>query len=104
VGALPVAELEGLWSRYSGLNGPHESIGIGDRAENASLHFNHLNRGLVISAIGGSGAIRQQQTLEPAIVGFAHGCVDTHVGGNARKSNILDAFVVKEQFEVGGVK
>ena len=74
---------------------------VGDRAEHAALHRHHLDRRVMVALVGGAAAIRQQQALETAVVGFAHGGVHAHVGGDAAQHDVVDAPGPKDQFQVG---
>ena len=74
------------------------------RAENATLHGDHLQRRQVVAVVGGRGAVRQQQAFEAAVVGVAHRGVDADVGRDAGQDQVLDAARAQHQFEVGRIK
>ena len=58
----------------------HEGGGIRNRTEDAPLHFDHLDRRLMVSQISRAAAVRQQQAFETAIVRFPHRGMDAYVG------------------------
>jgi hypothetical protein len=71
-------------------NGFEEQIRIADRAENAPLHFDHLQSGLVVSVISGSRAISQEKAFITAITGFTHRAMYTDIGSDAGQHDVLD--------------
>ena len=79
-------------------------VGVGDRAEHAALHLDHLDRGVVVAAVGRAAAILEQQAFEAAVVGLAHGGVDADVGGDAGQHDVADAAGAQDQLEVGGAE
>ena len=68
------------------------------------MHLDHLQRGGVVSRVGGAAAIFQQQTLKATVVGVAHRRVDADVGGDAGQDHVDDAAGAQDQFQVGGVE
>ena len=74
------------------------------RAEHAALHLDHLDRGDVVAGVGGAAAVLQQQALEAAVVGLAHGRVHADVGGDAGEDDVVDAARAQDQLEVGGAE
>ena len=58
----------------------------------------------MVAAVGGAAAILEQQALEAAVVGLAHGGVDADVGGDAGEHQIVDAALAHDQLEVGGAE
>src|SRR4051794_11983743 len=81
-----------------------EGVGRGDGAEDAALHLDHLQGGEVVVVIGGASAILEQQALVAAVVGLAHGGVDTDVGCDAGEHQVGDAGGPQAQVEVGGIE
>ncbi len=71
------------------------ACGRGDGAEHAALHGDHLEGGQVVAGVGGAAAILQQQALEAAVVGVAHGRVHANVGRDAGQDQVLDAQAVQ---------
>ena len=59
---------------------------------------------LVVAVVGGAAAVGQQQALEAAVVGLAHGGVHADVGGDAGEHEVADAARAQDQVEVGGVE
>jgi hypothetical protein len=45
---------------------------IGDGAEHAALHLDHLERRQMVALVGGARAVLQDKAFEAAIVGLAH--------------------------------
>ena len=54
--------------------------------------------------VGRAAAVRQQQALEAAVVGLAHGGVHADVGGDAGEDHVADAARAQDQLEVGGAE
>ena len=79
-------------------------VEVGDGAEHAALHLDHLDGVVVVALVGRAAAILQQQALEAAVVGFAHGGVDAYVGGDAGEHDVVDAAQPQHQLEVGGAE
>ena len=52
------------------------------RAEDATLHRHHLQRGRMVAGISRARAIREHEALVAEIVGFAHRRRDADVGGD----------------------
>src|SRR5258707_14531630 len=49
--------------------------GVGNGAEHAALHLDHLERRKMIAFVGSAGAVLEDQAFEAAVVGLAHGGV-----------------------------
>ena len=47
-----------------------QGFAVTDRAEYTTLHLDHVDRGIVIAAIGRSATVLEQQAFEPAIAVF----------------------------------
>src|ERR1700674_5003789 len=77
---------------------------IGYRAEHATLHLYHLDRVVVVAFVGRATTIFEQQALETAIVGFAHGGMHADVGGDAGEHDIFDPAQAQHQLEIGGAE
>ena len=50
-----------------------------------------FERRRVVAEVGGAAAVLEQQALEAAVVGLAHGGVDADVGGDAGQDEVVDA-------------
>src|SRR5882757_4592675 len=74
------------------------------RAEDAALHLDHLDRGQMIAVVGRPAAILQHHAFEAAVVGFAHGGVHAHIGGDAGEHDVFDAALIEDQLQVGGAE
>ena len=81
-----------------------KSVGIGDGAEHAALHLDHLDGVVVVALVGRAAAVLQQQAFEAAVVGLAHGGVDADVGGDAGEHDVVDAAQAQHQLEIGGAE
>src|SRR5439155_20557965 len=55
----------------------------------------------VVAPIRRRAAVREDEALETAIVGFAHRRVHAHVGGDARQDEISDRSLAQDELEVG---
>ena len=56
------------WASLSSrLDRVDERLGVGGRSEDASLHLDHVVGRQMIGGVGGSRAVRQQETLVPAL-------------------------------------
>ena len=51
-----------------------------------------------------AAAILQQEALEAAVVGLAHGGVDADVGGDAGEHQVADAAGVEDELQIGGAE
>ena len=74
------------------------------RAEHPALHRDHLDRREVVAQIGRAGAVLEEETLEAAVVGLAHGRVHAHVGRDAGEHEVVDAARAQDQLEIGGAE
>ena len=72
-----------------------KSARVGDGAEHAALHLDHLDGRVVVAAVGGAAAILEQQAFEAAVVGLAHGGVDADVGGDAGQHDVVGCRAIR---------
>src|ERR1700675_3299734 len=58
----------------------------------------------MVPVVGRSGAVREQKTFVAAVVGVAHGRVDTHVGRDAGERDVLNVLAMEQQVQVRPVE
>jgi hypothetical protein len=58
----------------------------------------------VVAVVGGAAAVFQQQALEAAVVGLAHGGVHADVGRDAGEHDVAQAPRAQHQLEIGGAE
>src|SRR5664279_485964 len=86
------------------LQRPDDVGTIADPAENAALRGDHPQTHLVKLRKIRTRAVAQHQTLEAAIVGFAHRRVDANFGRHAADEQLRDAAVLEHRVEIGRVE
>jgi len=70
-------------------------------AEDTSLHGDHLESEEIVSGIGGSSAVTDDEALVTAIIGLTHGSVNAHIGGDTHKDDVLDLLGAEDQIKRG---
>ncbi len=76
----------------------------GDPAENAALGLDHLQaHGVELRKVG-SDAVFEHEAVVASVIGFAHRGVDADFRRYAGDDQLLDAAVLEDGVEVGGVK
>lgn len=54
--------------------------------------------------LAGRGAVLQDDTVETAIIGLAHGGRNAHIGSHAGNDQVLDPFVPEKEFKISVCK
>jgi len=72
--------------------------------EFVTLHLNHLQGGFVVSVVGGSSTVREEEAFIALVVSLSHGGVDAHISCDSTKNEVSNLVADEKHVEVSSVE